>query len=980
MKVVISPSLKINILYIIFFLSSLIAQAQKKPLDHSVYDGWQSINNSQISNDGKWVVYEIQPQEGDGELIIQSAGNTYKKDIPRGYNATITEDSRFVVFKIKPFFKDTRDAKIKKKKPDNSPKDSLAMVELGKEDIWKKPNGQSFKTPEKGFGWLAYQLDKTKDSLQSRLKKGEEKKVVDSLERIIDSLKLVINPIPVSKKRIEELKDKVNYAFAEDSTSDSKDASDVILRNLNDQKEKIFPDCKFYTFSENGNKFLLQQSIKEQDSVLKNYVIIYDLLSSVADTLSRGGNDFKNFTLSKDGSQVAYVAERDAKPKSLQKIYKLWYYKDGMDSAALLIDTSYLNVPKGSAVSEFGKMEFSKSGKRFLFATAPIPAPKDTTLVEMDLAKLDIWNYKDDELQTVQLNRLKNDLQRTYLAVYDFEKAKMTQIGSPDLPTVFPTNEGDGDYFIAITDTGRRIERQWTGNTLKDIYLVNIDGSQKLIKKNLSGFISPSFISPTGKYVIWYDSNAKNYFLYDGNKTKNISPKIPVPLYIEENDVPETPGPYGIMGWEDGDKSLLVYDRYDIWKVDPYGVALPQNLTQSGRKNKLTYRYIRTDRDEKFIDSKKENLLKVFNNLDKKEGFDFLLNDQPAHRLPPSLFSNQVFSFNAIDKAKDTAVFIYTKENYNASPDLYIYQLKDKEHQLSHINPQQQQYNWGTAQLYHWKTFTGKSSTGILYKPENFDSTKKYPVIFYFYEKLSDGLNKYIAPAPTPSRLNISFFVSRGYLVFAPDISYIIGHPAKSAFDYVVSAAKDLSKHSWVDAKNMGIQGQSWGGIQVAQLVTMTNIFKAAWAGAPVANMTSAYGGIRWEGGVNRQFQYEKTQSRIGATLWQKPELYIENSPLFHLPKVTTPLVIMANDADGAVPWYQGIELFTAMRRLGKKVWMLTYNGEAHNLVQRRNRKDIQIREQQYFDWLLKGANPPKWITEGVPAIDKGRDWGLDVK
>ena len=141
--------------------------------------------------------------------------------------------------------------------------------------------------------------------------------------------------------------------------------------------------------------------------------------------------------------------------------------------------------------------------------------------------------------------------------------------------------------------------------------------------------------------------------------------------------------------------------------------------------------------------------------------------------------------------------------------------------------------------------------------------------------------------------------------------------------------------------------------------------------------MTSAYGGIRWGPGMNRQFQYEKTQSRIGATLWEKPNLYIENSPLFHLPKVTTPLVIMANDADDAVPWYQGIEYYTAMRRLGKKVWMLNYNNEAHNLVERKNRKDIQIREQQFFDYLLKGEKPAPWITNGVPATMKGRDWGL---
>ena len=253
-------------------------------------------------------------------------------------------------------------------------------------------------------------------------------------------------------------------------------------------------------------------------------------------------------------------------------------------------------------------------------------------------------------------------------------------------------------------------------------------------------------------------------------------------------------------------------------------------------------------------------------------------------------------------------------------------------------------------------------------------------MICYFYEKLSDGLYSYIPPAPTPSRLNISFFVSRGYLVFAPDISYSAGQPGKDAYDYIVSGARALVKQGFVDSTKMGIQGQSWGGYQVAYLITATKLFAAAWAGAPVANMTSAYGGIRWESGLNRQFQYERSQSRIGATLWEKPELYIRSSPLFALPKVSTPLVIMSNDADGAVPWYQGIELFTGLRRLGKPVWLLQYNGEAHNLVERKNRKDIQIREQQYFDWKLKGEKPAKWLTDGVPAVLKGIDWGLRVE
>ncbi|HEX8334277.1 MAG TPA: prolyl oligopeptidase family serine peptidase, partial [Segetibacter sp.] len=298
---------------------------------------------------------------------------------------------------------------------------------------------------------------------------------------------------------------------------------------------------------------------------------------------------------------------------------------------------------------------------------------------------------------------------------------------------------------------------------------------------------------------------------------------------------------------------------------------------------------------------------------------------------------------------------------------------------LSSINPQQKDYLWGTAELFKWTAYTGKQTEGILYKPENFDPKKKYPMIVYFYERSNNTLYNYRAPAPSASTVNIPLFVSNGYVVFVPDIWYKTGQPGKSAYDYIVSGTRAVVKKGFVDSTKLGLQGQSWGGYQIAHLVTRTNLYAAAWAGAPVANMTSAYGGIRWGSGMNRQFQYEKTQSRIGATLWERPDLYIENSPLFHLPKVKTPLVIMANDADDAVPWYQGIELFTGLRRLGKPVWLLNYNGEAHNLVERKNRKDISVREMQFFNWLLKGEKPAQWIVGGVPAVMKGRNMGLEI-
>lgn len=964
---------------------------QKKPLDHSVYDSWESIGERTISNDGQWIAYSVNQQEGDNRLVVRSADSSYYKVIPRGFGAVITEDNKFLICRIRAPYADTREARIKKKRPDDMPKDSLAIVWLGKDSIWKKERVKSFKTPDESFGWVAYHLEKKLAKPAERpARQADPRKITDSLKHVIDSLENLLQTAQQSGKK-KKKKDDDSFWSETDAEGDEEGGrpaeagTDLVLKKLAGSQQHNFERVLEYLFDKKGRHLLINQARDPKDSLSLPLVLLFDLQKGYADTISRGGNDFKQFTFSEDGTQLAFVAERLARPKDLQKFYKLYHYRTGMDSAVVVIDKSSAGMPVGNTVSENGNVYFSKNGQRLFFGTAPIAPPRDTTLVEMDLVKLDVWHYNDDYLQTQQLSRLQRDLRENFLAVYDLGNRSMIQLASKELPGIYPTQEGDGDIAYGITDYGYRIESQWTGNTLKDIYVIDLaSGNRQLIKKSVYGSVSPGSISPSGKYIMWFEYGPQEYFLWDGNSIRNVSSKIPTSLTNELHDSPSEANPYGVMGWNVAEDIVFIYDRYDIWKVDPQGKWAPRNLT-NGRKNKLAYRYQRIDREERGLKEGQWLHFRRFNEVTKLPAFLFAKMDTAFAF--QTLVSGR-YGIEALTRAKNAPVYLYTKERYEMSPDLYVARVDEtaaktaadrgEETRLSWINPQQQNYNWGTAELYSWTTFTGKKSEGILYKPEDFDPTKKYPMIIYFYERVSDGLYNYQDPAPTPSRLNISFFVSRGYLVFAPDIAYTIGHPAKSAYDYIVSGTQALMKNKWVDGKHIGIQGQSWGGIQVAQLITMTNIYAAAWAGAPVANMTSAYGGIRWESGANRQFQYEKTQSRIGATLWEKPELYIESSPLFHLPKVKTPLVIMANDADGAVPWYQGIELFTGMRRLGKKVWMLNYNGEAHNLVQRKNRKDIQIREQQFFDWLLKGEAPTRWITDGVPAVMKGKDWGLD--
>ena len=921
--------------------------AQKKPLDLTVFDEWQSIGMKELSNNGSWVAYQVNAQESDNTLTFFGLKTDKNLSFHRGEQSVFTADSKFAVFKIRPFYKDLKLVRIKKKKEYEIAKDSIGILNLATNQVEKLPNIKSFKTPKKGGSFLAYLLEKEEA-------KNDKKDKSDSTKT----------------------KDKV----AKPAGKDKKDTPlELVLRNLISGQKKSFKNVMNYEFSENGKQLIFSTKQEKKDSLDKTKygVFLVNTATFVQKQLVDTIGDFKQFAFDELANKVAFVGTSDEEKKE-NKTYYLYY--SATNNPQQIKKSELLGLKKDWQVSENRQPKFSKDGNSLFIGLMPKLAEKDTTLIADDYAKVDVWSYKDDFIQPQQLKNLEREKKRSYLSVIDLSNpVKVTQLADLDMNQVEILNEGNSNFALGTSDNAYRLSSNWDVTGRKDYYIINTKtGQRELFAKALTGKVE---MSPNGKFAVFY--NAENG-LWSGynietKETKVLNKKLKVKFYDEENDSPTLAQEYGVAYFTDNDETVLIKDRYDIWEFDLAGNRRPENMTNGfGRKHNITFDINQLNDDIKTLNRDNLVYLGAFNNQNKQSGVYQTIISKAKN--PEEVVMSNTWGAQKMTKALNANEFIYTKESFRNSPDVYVSTNFKDEKKISAINPQQKDYLWGNGELVTWKTYSGKDATGVVYKPENFDPNKKYPMIVYFYEKLSDNLNRYQAPAPTPSRINHTYFVSNDYIVFTPDISYTIGHPGKSAEDYINSGVEALKKNTWVNGSKIAIQGQSWGGYQVAHLITATNMYAAAWTGAPVVNMTSAYGGIRWGTGMSRQFQYEQTQSRIGKTLWEAPELYIENSPLFNMPKVTTPVVIMHNDEDGAVPWYQGIEMFMALRRLGKPVWMLNYNGDDHNLIKRANKNDIQQRQVQFFDHYLKDKPAPKWMTEGVSAINKGIDWGFDLE
>jgi dienelactone hydrolase len=943
------------------FLIPTLAQAQqKRPLDHDAYDAWNSIQGRAISDDGRWVLYSHDPSEGDSELHVRDLRSNVDHVVSRGESARFSQDDRFVVFLIKPELALEREAEGENGGGDSAPKDSLGILNLASGAVFKVDRVKSFELPEEEGGWVAFLLEEAPtgaDSMGGDTEGGEER--------------------PSRGRRGG------SRGGDDDDDDDEKvDGTILVLRELTSGAEQRFENVLEYTFAKTGQRLAYTASSKDSTADGAFLVNVGDAASA---TMLSGVGDYKAPTFDEVGEQVAFLSNRDDYAAD-QPSYTLYHYRVGADGATAMASEGTSGIQQGWWVSDNGDLSFSDNGERLFFGTAPRPEPEpEEETPEWEEVEVDVWNWRDPLLQPNQLVQRQRELDRTYQAVVHVADSRVIQLAQVEIPEVSVGANGDADIAVASTNMPYRQRISWDSPGYSDVYSIDVNtGSSEMILEELHG--GGAQLSPGLGYVTWWDGHEEAWFAQSvtGGGPINLTSGIPYPVFDESDDHPMIPGSYGSAGWTEGDQLFLVYDKHDVWAVDPTRNQAPRNITEGvGRRDNLRFRYMRVDPDEEFVSASDAILLSAFDMDSKDAGFyrDHVRGDRAPEGLVmmPYSFGGGRFG-GGVMKAEDADVYLFARQSFQEFGNLWVSDLSfGNMRKISDANPQQAEYLWGSAELTYWESTDGEPLTGILIKPEDFDPSQKYPMMVYFYETNSDGLHSYRRPFGGGSSISQSFYASRGYVVFVPDIHYRDGYPGESAFDCVVPGVQSIIAKGFIDRDRIGVQGHSWGGYQIAHLVTKTDIFAAAEAGAPVVNMTSAYGGIRWQSGLSRMMQYERTQSRIGGTLWDKLPLYMENSPLFSAPRVNTPLLMLHNDADGAVPWYQGIEYFVALRRLQKPVWMLNYNGEAHGLRQYPNQKDWQLRMQQFYDHYLLGEPAPVWLAEGVPATQKGKTLGLEL-
>jgi dipeptidyl aminopeptidase/acylaminoacyl peptidase len=746
-------------------------------------------------------------------------------------------------------------------------------------------------------------------------------------------------------------------------------AKELKAVNLKSNLQKSFTSVISYLFSIDGNVLVL---LKQSNTDNKSQTVDWVNFPSGDTRTIWNGNGASSFILDKPGSQLAFVVQTKDVGRSI------FYYRAGNEKAELLADNRTKGIDSNLVINGIAD-GFSKDGEKVFINLKEKESPKP----KPDAVMVDVWSYQDAKLQSQQLDELSQPQSyKALVRIKDHDVARLQK---------------EGDRFVSIVEqwlnkvevteyTGDLGEVYWNSSSKNLNYIVSTDnGERRELPLDPAPFLA---VSPSGNYIMGSVKEDKNnLYCYNTSTGKilNVTKSISAPFDMEYGEVSVfgTSKWLDMASWLDNDKGVILFDRYDMWLVDPDGMKPPINLTKGlGEKNKIIFRLPEVY-ENKFISANGRIIISAFNRKNKEEGFYSIEMDKLSEG--PEMLTmgkynyeipNAAFNLTQLNSSGPQR-FIVRRESATQSPNYFLTTDFKTITPLTDVYPERE-YNWLTSEQHTWKSLNVHPLQGILYKPETFEPKIKYPVIFHYYENMSDQLNKYLEPNAIRDHLNIPWFVSNGYLVFTPDIHYEIGKVGESGLNSIVSAAHYLQKYPWVDIKHIGLQGQSFGSYVTNFIVTHSTLFAAAMSSSGSSDLISAYGSLFGQRSAQRFF--ERGQGRMVASLWERPATYFKETAIFQTPQVGTPLLLMANKKD-EFNFPQQLELFLSLRRLGKRAWMLQYDGEGHIIFLSHKAVALQhtIRITQFFDHYLKDSACPHWMLYGIPAKDKGIDDGLEL-
>lgn len=911
------------------------ARSGLKVLGLPDYGRWNRITSTGISPDGKWATYAYQPNDGDATLYVKQL------DGDRGWSTSIggavdgggrgggvgggsqfSDDSRWVAYYVNPPAAPAgrgragggRGAGGAGGPSGAGATRRLELLDLTTGTKFPVPNVASFRFAP-GSRWLAVRRNR--------------------------------------------------------ATSDTAvNSGDLVLRDLASGAVRNIGNVDLYAFDAAG-RFLAYTIDAAQE--MGNGIYLLDPATGVTRALSTAEASYSQLAWSESGTDLAVLkGTKDRARRQRDNVLLAWTNLGGQERA---VDVDPARDPAMAGklvVSEFAPLRWLKGTSRLLVGVKEQEAePADAEGGEPK-ANVDVWHWKDPEPQSVQMLRVAQERRATYAAVVDLGTGRLTRLADSAMRTITPAPEGK--WAIGRLDAPYRRQNSWGWSTA-DYYRVNLEtGERALIQPRLNRTMG---FSPNGRWFLYLKDEHVYAHDLESGKAHRIDAAAGRSFVNQEDDRAAEKPIYGVAGWSRDGSSVLLYHRYDVWQLPLEGGGRPVNLTRGvGDRDQIRFRLVRfgggggfgSSSDDEGLDLSKPLTLSAYGEYTKKTGYWELA---PGQAPRPLIWADR--NVGSLQKADSSDRVLFTQQTFQEFPDVWVSNTRlASPRKLTDANPHLAEYAWGSKVLVDYRNSKGKRLQATLTLPAGYEPGKKYPMLVYFYEIMSNTHHNFSMPV-YDDRPHISTYASDGYLVLQPDIVYEIGKPGTSALDAVTAAVKRVIELGYADPARIGLQGHSWGGYQSSFIVTQTDMFAAVVTGAPLTNLISMYNILYKSSGTVNGGILEMSQGRMGAdvTPANAHDLYESQSPTFHVRNIRTPFLILHGTEDGAVDWNQGLEFYNLARRHGKEVILLSYPGEPHHLARKENQKDFQLRMKQYFDHYLKGVPAPSWMTDGVPHIRK---------